>query len=119
MKKETKDLFEYCKAAVRIATKDVNSGLTHFQVSEEKVIKGLEELEAKLKEMEVYLTKGGIILDSKGKQCHVGDKVRPYICKSIVGVLTFNPKGQHLQIETEAAVYSVRDGFELIEEKFK
>ena len=78
MTKETKDLFEYCKAAVRVATKDVNSGLNHFQVSGEKVIKQLDELEAKLKEMEVYLTKGGIILDRNGKQCHAGDRVAWY-----------------------------------------
>lgn len=78
MTKETKDLFEYCRAAVRIATKDVNSGLNHFQTSEEKVIKQIDELENKLKEMEVYLTKGGIILDRNGKQCHAGDRVVRY-----------------------------------------
>lgn len=108
MTKETKDLFEYCKAAVRIATKDVNSGLTHFQTSEEKVIKQLDDLEAKLKEMEVYLTKGGIILDRNGKQCHAGDRVACYHsllnnCHKLYrGKLEFSTECNQLHIHTNS-----------------
>lgn len=119
MTKETKGLFEYCKAAVRIATKDVNSGLTHFQVSEEKVIKELEELEAKLKKMEVYLTKGGIILDRNGKQCHVGDKVRwkTRNCK-FDGELIFNPNTNQIMVtsQTQVTYVPIKNCIELIEE---
>ena len=120
MKKETKDLFEYCKAAVRIATKDVNSGLTHFQVSEEKVIKQLDELEAKLKEMEVYLTKGGIILDRNGKQCHVGDKVKWISSgEEIEGILIFDEEVNRLFVDEpeRGLLYTPeKDRIELIEE---
>lgn len=76
MTKETKDLFEYCKATIRLSTKGINTGISSFQISEDKAVKKLNELEAKIKEMEIYLTKGGIILDRNGKQCHVGDKVK-------------------------------------------
>lgn len=124
MTKETKDLFEYCRAAVRIATKDVNSGLNHFQTSEEKVIKQLDELENKLKEMEVYLTKGGIILDRNGKQCHIGDKVKWILGdrvkhKEIEGVLTYDGEYNQFYIydaKTDYKCYPVRKYFELIEE---
>lgn len=124
MTKETEGLFEYCKAAVRIATKDVNSGLTHFQVSEEKVIKELDELEAKLKEMEVYLTKGGIILDRNGKQCHVGDKVKWLLGdrvanKEIEGVLIFDDKYNQFYIydaKSDYKCYPIKKYFELIKE---
>lgn len=124
MTKETEDLFEYCKAAVRIATKDVNSGLTHFQVSEEKVIKELEELEAKLKKMEVYLTKGGIILDRNGKQCHDGDNVTLYqhvnddLYQVYRGKIIFNIKYNQLYICTDSGglFNPASELFELIEE---
>lgn len=123
MTKETEGLFEYCKAAVRIATKDVNSGLTHFQVSEEKVIKELEELEAKLKEMEVYLTKGGIILDRNGKQCHVGDNVALYrhvdddLYQVYRGKIIFDTKHNQLYVYTDSGgtFNPASDIFELIE----
>lgn len=118
MTKETKDLFEYCRAAVRIVTKDVNSGLNHFQTSEEKVIKQLDELEAKLKKMEVYLTKGGIILDRNGKQCHVGDKVKWKTPNSkFEGKLIFDPNTNQIMVTSPCQVtyVPIKNFIELIE----
>lgn len=124
MTKETKELFEYCKATIRLATKDINTGLSSFQISEDKAIKKLDELEAKLKEMEVYLTKGGIILDRNNKQCHVGDKVKWILGdkvkhREIEGVLIFDGEYNQFYIydaKTDFRCYPVRKYFELIEE---
>lgn len=121
MTKETKDLFEYCKATIRLATKDINIGFLPIQISEDKAIKKLDELEARIKEMEVYLTKGGIILDRNGKQCHVGDKVKwTSSDKKIEGTLVFDEKENRLFVyETEKGLVwnPVKERIKLIEDK--
>lgn len=120
MTKETKDLFEYCKATIRLATKDINTGLSSFQISEDKAIKKLDELEAKLKEMEVYLTKGGIILDRNNKQCHVGDKVRWISSdEEIEGILVFDERSNRFFVDrpgTSLLYNPMKERIELIEE---
>lgn len=118
MTKETKDLFEYCKATIRLATKDINIGFLPIQISEDKAIKKLDELEAKIKEMEVYLTKGGIILDRNGKQCHVGDKVKwTSSDEKIEGTLVFDEKINRLFVDDPGRMLynPVKEYIELIE----
>ena len=88
MTKETKELFDLLKDE-----KTYNS----VSFVPEIIIDEVSKLEAKLKEMEVYLTKGGIILDRNGKQCHVGDKVKWTLSDSKVeGTLIFDEEANRL-----------------------
>ena len=112
MTKETKELFSRLKSELTYyhnPTADVSD-----------ITKAVTELEAKVKEMEVYLTKGGIILDRNGKQCHVGDKVawyhplsdnRYYIFR---GKLEFSTESNQLHIHACGGMFNpISENFEL------
>lgn len=120
MKGETKVLFEDLRSLTKIAFKDLQSCLTYIHLDENKILNQIDSLEAKLKEMEVYLTKGGIILDRNNKQCHVGDKVK-WISpdEETEGVLFFDERSNRLFIErpgTSLLYNPMKGRIELIEE---
>lgn len=112
MTKETKELFDLLKDK-----KTYNS----VSLVSEIIIDKVTKLESKLEEMEVYLTKGGIILDRNGKQCHVGDKVTWTLSdKTIDGTLIFNEKKNRLfvcEIEKGFVWNPVKERIKLIEDK--
>ena len=120
MKGETKVLFEDLRSLTKIAFKDLQSCLTYIHLDENKILGKIDDLESKIKEMEVYLTKGGIILDRNGKQCHVGDKVK-WISEDeeTEGVLIFYENLNRLFVDNtkDGFIYNpIQDRIELIEE---
>lgn len=109
MTKETKELFDLLKDK-----KTYNS----VSFVPEIIIDEVSKLESKLKEMEVYLTKGGIILDRNGKQCHVGDKVKwTSSDQKIEGTLVFDEKINRLFVDDPGRMLynPVKEYIELIE----